>query len=159
MPPGLLSPKSYLSGMCLPKLKIWLSLYQFFAQLPTQQYTILCEKSTQCCPNWVFYNNLLKVRPISWIWAPLSPIVNPLIAIPSFAKKHIRGQAHVWIQCQCENPPPPPSSSPKPSWPSRSFFSIVWLNDWRYTIAQSFVEKVFVQLPLSSCSDSASHIC
>ena len=54
--------------MCLPPcriLKIWLSLYQFFAQLPTHQYSIFNRKPTNFAQILVFfYNNVLKIHPI-----------------------------------------------------------------------------------------------
>ena len=52
-----------------------------------------------------FYNNLPKIHPSYVIWAPLS-LMKPPIAIPNFAKKHPKRQAHIRIPCQCENPPP-----------------------------------------------------
>ena len=53
-------------GCAYQTSKIWLSLYQFFAQLPTHQYTcIFFGKKTSILPKLcAFYNNLLKIRPI-----------------------------------------------------------------------------------------------
>ena len=60
-------------------------------------------------PIWIklgaFYNNLPKIHPIYVIWAPSSLMKTPPIAIPNFAKKCPKRQAHIRIPCQCENPP------------------------------------------------------
>ena len=42
-------------GCACQTSKTWLSLYQFFAQLPTHQYTIFERKSTQFCSSWVLF--------------------------------------------------------------------------------------------------------
>ena len=88
--------------------KIWLSLYQFFAKFPTHQYTIFERKAPDLI--WIklgaFYNNLPQIHPIYVIWAPPSLMKTPPIAIPNFAKKCPKRQAHIRIPCQCENPPP-----------------------------------------------------
>ena len=52
-----------------------------------------------------FCNKLPKIHPIYVIWAPSSLMKPPPIAIPIFAKKCPKRQAHIRIPCQCENPP------------------------------------------------------
>ena len=47
-------------------------LYQFFAQLPTHQYTIFDRKAHSSPKFGAFYDNLLKIHQIYAIWAPLS---------------------------------------------------------------------------------------
>ena len=86
--------------------KIWLSLHQYFAKLPTHQYTFFDRKApnfsqigrfltflnfAQNTPNFEF--GLLRL----W-WKPTD-------RYPNFVKKHSKRQAHIHIPSQYENPP------------------------------------------------------
>ena len=84
--------------------KIWLSLYQFFAQFPIHQYTILERKALNFTKLDAFYNNLPKLYPTYVIWAPSTLMTPCPIAKPNFMKNCPRRQAHTHVPCQCENP-------------------------------------------------------
>ena len=62
--------------MCLPTLKIWLSLYQFFCTNPTHHYTILERIPPNFAQIGCFCYNLLKIHPIYVIWTPSSLMKN-----------------------------------------------------------------------------------
>ena len=87
-------------------LKIWLSLYQFFTQLLTHQYTIFDRKYWILLKLGAFYNNLLKIHQI-FEFGLLCPWWKPTICYTKFHKKVLQRQAHIHIPCQCENSPPP----------------------------------------------------
>ena len=99
---GLLSSKSYLDVPARPG-KSDFSLYQFFAHVPTHQYTIFERKYPILTKLGAFYNNLPKIHLVYKILVPLSLMKNLPITIPNFTKKHPKRQAHVCIPCQCEN--------------------------------------------------------
>ena len=92
-------------GCACQTSKIWLSLYQFFVEFPTLQYTVFKKKTPTFDQIGCFYNNLPKIHPFYVIWAPSALMKTPPIAIPNFAKKCPKRQAHIRIPCQCENPP------------------------------------------------------
>ena len=101
---GVLSTKLYVDVPAGP----WKSDYlytNFLPNFPPISIPFLKEKH----PIWIklgaFYNNLPKIHPIYVIWAPSSLMKAPPIAIPNFAKKCPKRQAHIPIPCQCENPP------------------------------------------------------
>ena len=57
-------------------------------------------------PNWVlFYNNLPQIHPNLCNLGSFVSDENPRIAIPNFAKKRPKRQAHICIPCQCVNLP------------------------------------------------------
>ena len=92
--------------MCLPDLEnLTISIPIFCQNFPP----ISIPFSEKKHPIWIklgaFYNNLPKIHPIYVIWAPSSLMENPPIAIPNFAKRCPKRQAHIRIPCQCENPP------------------------------------------------------
>ena len=101
---GVLSPKSYVDVPAGP----WKSDYLYTNLLPNFP-PISIPFSKEKHPIWiklgVFYNNLPKIHPIYVIWAPPSLMKTPPIAIPNFAKKCPKRQAHIRIPCRCENPP------------------------------------------------------
>ena len=55
----------FTSKPCLPNLENWLSLYQFFTQLLTHQYTF-CDRNraSNFAQIWCLYNNLLTIHTI-----------------------------------------------------------------------------------------------
>ena len=85
--------------------KIWLSLYQFFAQLPTHQYTIFDKKAPNFAQIGCFFTIICSKYTQFLNLGSFISDENPPIAIPNFAKKHPKRQAHISIPCQCENPP------------------------------------------------------
>ena len=88
--------------------KIWLSLYQFFTQFPTHQYTILERKAPNFDQIGCFLQKIAQNTPNLCNLGSFVSDENPPITIPNFVKKHPKRQAHICIPCQCENPPPPP---------------------------------------------------
>ena len=92
-------------GRACPNSKTWLSHYQFFAWLPTRQYTIFDRKAH----NFAQIGSLLQIFVQNtsnfWIWALSSPIKIHWSPIQNFAKKHFKRQACIRIPCQYENPP------------------------------------------------------
>ena len=87
--------------------KIWLSLYQFFAKFPTHQYTIFERKAPNLDQIGCFLQQFAQNTPNLCNLGSFVSDENPPIAIPNFAKKYPKRQAHIRIPCQCENPPPP----------------------------------------------------
>ena len=70
--------------------KIWLSLYQVFAQLPTHQYTIFDRKAPNFAQIGCFLQWFAQNTPT--LFFNLGSFIcdeNPPIAIPNFAKKHL----------------------------------------------------------------------
>ena len=63
-PGGGVTLAKIVHGCACRKSKTWLSLYHFFAQLPTHQYTIFDRKHPILPKLGAFYNNLLKIHPI-----------------------------------------------------------------------------------------------
>ena len=86
--------------------KIWLSLYQFFAKFPTHQYTIFERKAPNLDQIGCFLQQFAQNTPNLCNLGSFVSDENPPIAIPNFAKKCPKRQAHIHIPCQCENPPP-----------------------------------------------------
>ena len=101
---GVLSPKLYVDVPAGPRKSDYLYT-NFLPNFPPINIPFLKEKH----PIWIklgaFYNNFPKIHPIYVIWAPSSLMKPPPIAIPNFAKKCPKRQAHIRIPCQCENPP------------------------------------------------------
>ena len=91
-------------GCACRTLKIWLSLYQFFCLISHSSVYTTFEKHPTLTKLGDFYNNLSKIHPIYVIWAHLS-LMKPPIAIPNFAKKHPKRQAHIRTPSQCERTP------------------------------------------------------
>ena len=88
----------------------------FLSNLPPSVYHFQ-KKSTQFCPNWALFTIICQSSLCS-----LGSIIsdeNPPIAIPNFAKKHPKRQAHMRIPCQCENHPQDFSS-----WRLRCLFAL-----------------------------------
>ena len=114
-PGGVLSPKSYVDVPAGPRKSDYLYT-NFLPNFPPISIPFSKEKH----PIWIklgaFYNNLPKIHPICVIWAPSSLMKTPPIAIPNFAKKCPKRQAHICIPCQCENPPPPGIEIYKSNW-------------------------------------------
>ena len=104
---GVLSPKSYVDVPAGPRKSDYLYI-NFLPNFPPISIPFLKEKHPILIKLGAFYNNLPKILPIYVIWAPSSLMKTPPIAIPNFAKKCPKRQAHIRIPCQCENPPPPP---------------------------------------------------
>ena len=102
---GLLSPKSYVDVPAGPRKSDY-PYTNFLPNFPHHHYTIFERKALNLTKLGAFYNNLPQIHPIYVIWAPSSSDENPLIAIPNFAKRCPKRQAHIRIPCQCENPPP-----------------------------------------------------
>ena len=86
--------------------KIWLSLYQFFAEFPTHQYTIFERKAPNLDQIGCFLQQFAQNTPNLCNLGSFVSDENPPIAIPNFAKKCPKRQAHIRMPCQCENPPP-----------------------------------------------------
>ena len=101
---GVLSPKSYVDVPAGHRKSNYL-YSNFLPNFPPISIPFLKEKHPILIKLGAFYNNLPKIHPIYVIWAP-SSLMKPPIAIPNFAKKCPKRQAHVRIPCQCENPPP-----------------------------------------------------
>ena len=106
LPGGVLSPKSYVDVPAGPRKSNYLYT-NFLPNFPPISIPFSKEKH----PIWIklgaFYNNLPKMHPIYVISGSFVSDENPLIAIPNFAKKCPKRQAHIRIPCQCENSPPP----------------------------------------------------
>ena len=83
--------------------KIRLFLYQFLPNFPPISIPFLKERHPILTKLGAFYNNLPKIHPIYELGSFVSD-ENP-IAIPNFAKKRPKRQAHIRTPCQCENPP------------------------------------------------------
>ena len=67
--------------------KIWLSLYQFFAQFLTHQNTIFERKASPILTKLgALNNNLPKIHPIYVIWAP-SSLMKPANRYTKFCEK------------------------------------------------------------------------
>ena len=104
---GVLSPKSYVDVPAGPQKSDYLYT-NFLPNFPPISIPFSNEKHQILIELGAFYNNLPKIHPIYVIWAPSSLMKPPPpIAIPIFAKKCPKSQAHIRIPCQCENPPPP----------------------------------------------------
>ena len=93
-PRGGVSFTKIVRGCACRTSKIWLSLYQFFAEFPTHQYTIFERKAHNLTKLGAFYNILPQIHPIYVIWVP-SSLMKPPIAIPNFAKKRPKRQVHI----------------------------------------------------------------
>ena len=92
--------------MCLLDLEnLTISIPIFLPNFPPISIPFSKEKHPILIKLGAFYNNLPKIHPIYVIWAPFVSDENPPIAIPNFAKKCPKRQAHIRISCQCENPP------------------------------------------------------
>ena len=85
--------------MCLRDLENLTFSIPIFCQI----FPVLKEKHPILIKLGAFYNDLSKIQSIYVIWAPSSLMKNP-IAIPNFAKRRPKRQAHIRIPCQCENP-------------------------------------------------------
>ena len=96
--------------MCLPNLKnLTFPLTNFSPNYPPINIPFLFEK-LQICPNWVLFTMIASkyTQFFFFFFFDLGSFIsdrNPPIAIPNFAKKHSKRQAHIPIPCQCENPP------------------------------------------------------
>ena len=97
--PGGVTLAKIVRGCACQTSKIGLSLYQFFAQLPTHQYIIFDRKA----PNFAQIG-CIKYTQFFNLGSFVSD-ENPPITILNFAKKRPKRQAHIRIPCQCENPP------------------------------------------------------
>ena len=95
-PEGLLSPKSYVDVPDRP----WKSdfLYtNFLPNFPPISLPFSKEKHPILTKLSAFYNNLPKKHPIYVIWAHIWLWSKPPIAIPNFAKKRPKRQAHIQL--------------------------------------------------------------
>ena len=101
---GVLSPKSYVDVPAGPRKSDYLYT-KFLPNFPPISIPFLKEKHPILIKLGAFYNSLPKIHPIYVIWAP-SSLMKPPIAIPNFAKKCPKRQAHIRIPCQCVSPPP-----------------------------------------------------
>ena len=102
---GLLPPKSYVDVPARRRKSDFLYT-NFLPNFPPISIPFL-QKHPILTKLGAYYNDLPKIHLIYVIWAP-SSLMNPPIAIPNFAKKRPKRQAHIRIPCQCKNPPPPP---------------------------------------------------
>ena len=95
------------NGCACQTLEIQLSLYQFFAQLPTRQYTIFGRKA----PNlgkieWVFFTMIYSK---CTKFLSLGSIVydeNSLIALPNFVIKHLKNAGTYYTYTMSMREPP-----------------------------------------------------
>ena len=78
-------------GCACRSSKIWHSLYQFFAQFPTHQYTIFDRKHLILPKLGAFYNNFAQNTPYFCIMGSFVSDENRLIGIPDFKR-----QPHVY---------------------------------------------------------------
>ena len=76
--------------------KIWLSLYQFFAKFPTHQYTIFEKKAPNLDQIGCFLQQFAQNTPNLCNLGSFVSDENPPIAIPNFAKKCPKRQAHIY---------------------------------------------------------------
>ena len=95
---GLLSPKSYVDVPAGPRKSDYLYT-NFLLNFPPISIPFSKEKHP-IWPNWVLF---------TIICPKYTQIYNkkPPIAIPNFAKKRPKRQAHIRIPCQCDNVRPP----------------------------------------------------
>ena len=98
--PGEVAFSKIIQERACRTLKIWLSLYQFFKQLPTHQYTMLDKKHpkftlTGCFLQWFAQNTSNLFYMGSFISDE-----KPLIIIPNFAKNAIKLKAGIYMYSQ-----------------------------------------------------------
>ena len=97
---GVLSPKLYVDvpGACRT-LKIWLSLYQFFAYNFPPIRTVYCfrKKSTQFWPNWVLSTIICQNTPNLCNLGSFVSDEPPPHRYTKFAKKPPKRQAHIML--------------------------------------------------------------
>ena len=91
---GLLLPK-IIHGCAWTTLKVWLSLHQFFAKLPTHQYTILI-KSTQYCRSWIFFTTVCSKYTQVFEFGLLHLWWNPLHSGYTKLHKKVAQQGSTW---------------------------------------------------------------
>ena len=101
---GVLSSKSYVDVPAGPRKSDYLYT-NFLPNFPGINIPFSKEKHPILTKLGAFYTIWPKIHPIYVIWAPSSLMKTPPIAIPNFAKKRPKRQAHIRIPCQCENPP------------------------------------------------------
>ena len=106
--PGGGSFTKIVRGCACRTSKIWLSLYQFFAKFSTHQYTIFERKAPNLDQIGCFLQKFAQNTPDLCNLGSFVSDENPPIAIPNFAKRCPKRQAHIRIPCQCKNPPPGP---------------------------------------------------
>ena len=110
-PGGVLSSKSYVDVPAGHRKSDYLYT-NFLPNFPPISIPFLKEKHPILIKLGAFYNNLPKIHPIYVIWAP-SSLMKPPIAIPNFAKKCPKRQAHVgYVYHVNVRTPPPPGTGP-----------------------------------------------
>ena len=115
----------------------------FWPNYPCISILFLIEKHIIFSKLSVFYNNLLKLHPISNSGSFISDENLP-IAIPNFTKKHFKGR-HIYVYHVNVNPPPPPPPGkyaghfPVCQWQKSSF--TIWPNPDTIIVEKSEVKN------------------
>ena len=91
--------------MCLPNLENLTFSIPIFRSITHPIVYHFQKKSTQFCQNWVLFTIICSKYTQFLNLGSFVSVEDPPIAIPNFAKRHLKRQAHIRIPCQCEDPP------------------------------------------------------